>query len=676
MKEHIMIEESGMYWENFINGNDDDEDYEGGRGRKNGREKREPVVVPDWIHIVLYTIFFTGTFWMLAEGMNSRYQVMEKVFLCFGLASFTAVMWVMQKVKLFNWQSFLLTIAFGIYAYFYIKMDGQGSDNLLNVVSILCYRYLMLMLLADIAITKRIRSNQKFIPWAFAFFCVMSVISFVDNRSILGSLVNLFVVVACFLPIGAKEWNKVMEGMFFGGLIAFIIYTIFSYVGDPLIIDRGDYYFSRPDIATFLGFALVLAIFGLFFFKEKYGRFSFVYNLSIAWIIGILVLAYFKEAFGFLPGIVLAGMLLIIFAVRKYEAKNVLIRVAIAIGACIVVVAGMFVYEKFMTPNPPASLEDFVKVTVGNRLELWKPLKGMMDWYSHTISPDGDGIYFIKMRVQYFNYLYEYSIITGALNILFILVMGVMSVIQYVKTGRNRFLLAMLAIFMMLGVWFNASAGMNTPLGLAALLSAYPLIVELKGGKKKVKKAKGEAGKGDEESAEESGSSEEEKPVKKKKAETSKESKEETAKDNKAESVKEIKAEPVRESKEESATESDAESKKVKIADIISENKPVEAEEKSAKEEKAVIEEKPAKAEKTHKEEKHVKAEPENPNVIPKEHITAEESAKIDAQINTGVIDLGNTGPMTGGPLDRSKLEDVAIMDFEIIQPGEAKEEK
>ena len=59
-----------------------------------------------------------------------------------------------------------------------------------------------------------------------------------------------------------------------------------------------------------------------------------------------------------------------------------------------------------------------------------------------------------------------------------------------------------------------------------------------------------------------------------------------------------------------------------------------------------------------------------------KEHITKEEAARIDAQINTGVIDLGNTGPMLGRPMDRSSLEDEVIMDFEVIHPGEGKAEE
>lgn len=640
-----MIEESGMYWENFINGNDEDDEYEGGRGHKSGKEKREPVNVPDWLHIVLYSIFFAGAFLLFAESVNARFQIMEKVYVCFGLAFFALILWVMQKVKLFNWQSLLLTIAFGVYAYFYIKIDGQGGENRLLVFSELSYRYLIMILLADIAITRRIRTNQKFIPWAFALLCVTSVLTFVNNGSALAPLVNVFVIAACFLPVGAKEWNKVTEGMFFGGLIAFIIFTIFSYVGDPLIIERGDYYYSRPDVASFLGLALVLAVFGLIFFKEKHGRFSFPYNLSIAWIIGIAVLAYAKNAFGFLPGIVLAGMLLIIFGVKKYDAKSVLIRVAIAIGACVLVAAGTFVYIRFLTPNPPSSFGGVVKNATGNRIELWDSVKIMMNWYTHPISPDGDGIYFLNMRMQYLSYLYEYGIIIGVLNILLMLVMGVTSIIQYVKTGRSRFLLAMIAIFMLLGVWFNANTGMTAPLGFAALLSIYPLVVDVKGGKKRVKKSKAEAGEESSGDETEEEAKAETKKHKKKKAEEPAEP---------AESVEEgVEGESVQDAGEEK------ESKVMIEPETFEEKAPEEVTDIPAEE--AV--------------ETTAEATVENAT-NDKEHITKEEAARIDAQINTGVIDLGNTGPMLGRPMDRSSLEDEVIMDFEVIHPGEGKAEE
>ncbi len=498
------------------------------------------------IHLVLYVLCFSGITLCMAEYGNSRTTELEVFYSRFAMIFFIAILWTLQRVRLFNWQSLLLSLAFAPYAVFYSMMEGKTDVYVMLIVVELITRWMILMLLADIAIAKRIRLNQKFTSWAFAILSITAVFSLMNGNGGFAPIALLYFIILCFIPVSLKEWEKFTDCLIYTGIFLFVLMTVFSFTGNPMALLPRDYYMLVDDLGQFYGFCIGLAAFGMVRFAKKYGRISFSYFLCAAWLIASVVMVLYKGTTGIFLGILLMCLVLFLFGPKMGKFPLSLIRPAIALLVLIGMVVGIGVFANMVIQDSfdtvafaegvskspltlfanfaeditgkvemvhrgsggygdiikPKTIGAFLNVFMDSRIGIFFETIGALNWDGHVLVGVYADSFVMATKNQYIQYLYEFGYFGGALNILLYVSLWVASVVQYIRHHKERFLLPMLLGAMMLGTWVNVSSGIFYPLVFFFLLSAYPVLVDLRPLKHK-KKAKKAAEKAEEPKAEE-----------------------------------------------------------------------------------------------------------------------------------------------------------------------------
>ena len=501
---------------------------------QNQKKERERIL--GVVHTVLYILFFSGITLCMAEYGSARTTDMEFFYSRLAMIFFLGVVWSLQRVKLFNWQSLVLSLAFAPYAVFYPLVDGKTSTNVMIIVVELITRWMLLMLLADIAINKKIRQNQRFHSLPFAILCVTAVFSMMNGKGGFAPVIFCYFLIMCFITVSAKEWEKLTDCMIFSGMLTFAVVTVFSFTGNPMMIIPRDFYMFTDDIGQFYALCLALATYAMLRFAKKYGHLSFPYFLSIFWIIATVVMILNKGTTGIIPGVLLMFFVIFLFGPKMGRFPFSLVRPFIVLCIVAAIVVGNIVFfntivaDNFDTSafaagvmkSPlqyfanvaeeligkvdmvhrggggygkiiqPKTFAAYLNVFLDSRIGIFFETIGALNWDGHILVGVNADSFVMATKNQYIQYLYEFGYFGGALNILFYVSLWITSVVLFVKQRKERFLLPLLLGGMTLGVWINVSSGIFYPLVFFYVLSLYPVLVDLNPGKplKKAKKSK------------------------------------------------------------------------------------------------------------------------------------------------------------------------------------------
>ena len=502
--------------------------------QENLRQEYEPggKSAPDGLHVALYAVFFSGLIFCLIEYGRMPFETMGLFFIHLALAFFGAVLWVMQKVKLFNWQSLLTTIAYGIYAYFYHAVEGTEPITTMAITAQLISGWIFIMLLTDLAVTGRIRINKKFFSWTFALLAITTVCTLIDRNGNLAPIAYFYFIALCFIPITGREWKKLLSGLFIAGFLTFAAVSTFSYIGDPFFRNAEEIFLTRANLSQFYAMILALAVYGIFHAKDKSGRFSPLYVFFAGWTLLTVIMILIKGCTSAFAGIFLAVFAVVLFAYRTKPLSKFFIRMGITLAVVVLLCGGIYFWAKkasapgfdadkfdatvhkaplsylgstsddisnavygvqfgsgyvdgLIKPNTPGALFNLL---TDSRVDLIPMVAPMIGWGGHVISASGDNSFILSLRNQYMQYLYEFGFFAGGLNILLFVAMWIAAIIKYVKTSRIRYLFPIIVLAMTLGTWMNVSSGVLYPLGFIAMFSMLPVLVDLKTPKKKVMK--------------------------------------------------------------------------------------------------------------------------------------------------------------------------------------------
>ena len=654
------------------------------------KQKEEKERVMSVIRSILCVLGFCGITMCMAEYGNVRATEMEVFYSRLSMFFFVAVLWAFQRVRLFNWQSLLLSLAFVPYAVFYPMVEGKTPTNVMVIVTELVTRWMVLMLITDIALAKKLRSNHRFVPWSFALLCITAIFTLINGNGGFAPVVYLYFILMCFIPLAGKDWEKILDCLFYTMAATFVLVTVFTFTGNPMMIIPRDFYMLIDDLGQFYGLCMGIATFGLIRFGKKYGRISFSYFLAAAWLIGCVIMCFYKGCDAVLPGVLITALVIFLFGPKMGKFPVSLIRPVIALLVVGGMVAGIIAFaNQVNSPNfdteafaegvmnsplklfantaedligkvetvhrggggygeliKPGTLGAFFNVFMDSRIGIFFETIGALNWDGHILVGVNADSFVMATKNQYIQYLYEFGYFGGGLNIIFYVSIWIASIVQYARHKKERFLLPMLLLSMMIGVWFNASSGIFYPITFFSLFAAYPLLVDFKGGKSK-KKVKTE--KKDEEKSAEGKKEKPEEGKKEKPAEGKKEKSAEGKKEKPAEGKKEKSAEGKKEKPAEGKKEKSAEGKKEKSAEGKKEKSAEGKKEKSAEGKK----EKPA-------EENKEKSSSKVPEFVKLETI---ELLPVEPE----KVKKKEYREIEGRPVDRKLLEDEEIISIDVV---------
>ncbi|MCR4814943.1 MAG: hypothetical protein K5879_08985 [Lachnospiraceae bacterium] len=499
---------------------------------KNQKKERERIL--GIVHFVLYMIFFSGITLCMAEYGNSRTTDFEFFYSRFAMIFFLGVLWTLERVRLINLTSLFVSLAYVPYAVFYPMMAGKTSANMMIIVVELITRWMVLMLLTDIAVTKKVRPDRRFNSPAFALLCITSVFTLMNGNGGFAPIAFLYFLIMCFIPVSAKEWEKLTDCILYSGMFTFVVVTVFSFTGNPMVIIPRDYYMFTDDIGQFYALCLALASFALIRFSKKYGRLSFPYFISIVWLIATVVMALNKGTTGIIPGVLLMFFVIFLFGPKMGRLPFSLVRPAIVLLIIAAIIAGNIVFANMIAAEDfdtvafaenvmksplslfanvaedltgkvemfhrgaggygdfiqPKTFAAYLNVFMDSRIGIFFETIGALNWDGHVLVGVNADSFVMATKNEYIQLLYEFGYFGGGLNILFYVGLWIVSIVKFVKERKERMLLPLLLGGMTLGVWMNVSSGIFYPLVFFFALSLYPILVDLNPEKKQKKTKK------------------------------------------------------------------------------------------------------------------------------------------------------------------------------------------
>ena len=429
-----------------------------------------------WVHMVLYTLGFAGITICLNEYANGPLAEKAPVAYSIAIIIFLVLLWVMQGVKLINWQSLVVSCLFAAYAFFFIKsvsVETWGAFNHQMVILMVIEQWLLMMLLCDLLVSKKIRDNKGLVAWNFALLCVAGVFLLLNRNGRIMPATFLLFVLMSFLTVKKKEWELVTDSILLAGIIGFAVTTVFIFVGSPFSKDGGLFFENNGGTGQFYGFNAALALVAMIRWGKKYERISAPYFTACIWLLASLILSFVKGGHSGIIGMVLCGTVFAIVYPKGKDKKKLLVRAGVIVGflllllVILLIVSHNMFFRIFFAPY-------------ANDLEMRQLVFHQMlenaAWGGASIDNLPNDWEFLRFLHNHYVYLvYEYGYLAGGIGILFVLATWGSSVMNYIRRRSDEYLLPVILGAMTIGIWANNLSGLYYPMTFFCILSMYPV---------------------------------------------------------------------------------------------------------------------------------------------------------------------------------------------------------
>ena len=492
----------------------------------------------DLIRIGLYTLFFVAVTMHLNEYDNAKYQVLKDRQFLYGMAFFLLIIWTVQKVRLLNWQSALVTLLMGGVTFLRAKGLVSSPDIFTNTIIDNVIKWMALMPLVDMCVKKKSRKWDTVCIGRFILLCLVTTLFVIFGFGRSATLAYILFVILCVIPFENKEWDKLIKGFINGCFVTFIVVAIISLSVNPVwgvseaeFMERNreqygrwfGYFLNIGNFGQFLGlnFAVVLA--SMHYYKTKIGRLSLRYFISVLWLAAVIYFAVLNGTSNFVVGAVVTLLVLFVFARSRATKKWMITKGVIILAIFVIVLVGLILLSNYVySPNfsedklnavcdnipvirgvsavrylnrklamaneladiaesafPPRSFARFLDYLSSNRLGIsYEFLK--LSTFRGTAG--GGLLYYIgdywaeNAHNQYVQVLYEYGFLAGGLQIILALTLWISSICRYVKTRRNRYFLSMTLMSLMLGMWMGEASSVCYPLTFFGIMFALVVL--------------------------------------------------------------------------------------------------------------------------------------------------------------------------------------------------------
>ena len=480
------------------------------------KDKPSKSRILELVRVGLYTFCFIGIIVHFNEHENVIYETSKAAQRDIAMLFFIGIMFVMQRIRLINWQSLLVTIVFAPFAVLGVTRFSQSPDLIPPAIMEQIALWLELLLITDMAITKRVR-KLKDMNWAmFLLLGSVIVLLFILRSSGNPAPVTLLAfLLFCLIPADRDELNHVLCGLLNAGFLCFIQAMIVSEVVNPIDFTGGNgnrwygYFLTLGTFGQYLGIQTVFAIGSIYLAKKRRGRLNPFYFISFLWLLTVLAAAFFCGVTNYLVGAFFLCATLFVFGFGKkkegYFIRGLIVLILITVGGIFLLdfiryLVNGYNQEEFLRfiDNSPLKVLSGTAHVLATKLENAHQFKsiyfhGMSISSSFIESPLlmlmnslGSGRIFIWREYlkntsfmgnsgelpvadivalhahnEYIQSLYEFGFAAGAMYIILYLVAYVRSIIGYLKEKSPFFFVSMISLAMMLGMWTGETSSIH-----------------------------------------------------------------------------------------------------------------------------------------------------------------------------------------------------------------------
>ena len=450
----------------------------------------------------------------LLDYIEAYYQVWKNETAAKAIIAFTLIIFLIRKVKLFNWQSLLATAVMTLVV---IERHHSliDSPDLFNAVKFqIIAEWLTLLIIIDMIIYKNINnlfSKTNYLLIVYAFLSLGALYRRHDQMGPIVLVFPMFLFALIKMDKEKSEWfmHRFIDGWF----LSFIYVCIRSFKETPYTGEQYYGYFQMPGpFSIFVICCLTVSIVSFFYSKSKKGLKSIFTVISLLWIISCLLMIWIIGTRTSFVGVAFCIITMFLFCRQNITKKKMLLRsifliiifsllfvFTISLPSICAKIPIEWVEENQSGPFAPLAnniykiqwatitSEGFtLKQKIFRYIDIFSSIRlTILLNYIPYFNFDGNGplgimiedYYAYSAHNTYAQYLIEYGYITFVELIVIITMSVVISIKKYIKRGQNSVdLLPMLWFSSMLGVWFGESETFFYPITFFGFMFIARLI--------------------------------------------------------------------------------------------------------------------------------------------------------------------------------------------------------
>ncbi len=473
---------------------------------------------------VSYALLLAGVILCLSNSTQEIYQTLKDIQSAKALLLFSVFLFILQRVRLFNWQSAVVTLIYVPIAKWYMDTHQYGVHLETRAQYVAIMIWILCMIIVDMLVYKKYNTLAALRTKSIVVYLAMAVslIAFRNNRHYplaLAMPVFLFYLI----PITKREWQKVINAFCNAWFIAFFVILYRSITENPY--QGGRWYGCYVNIGAlgmFLGGVFVVALYRILRSKERWGIKSLPFILHCVLMIPVLVVMFMVNTRTLWVGVAFLAVIVFIMGFRKKSPKQLLkstIRVAIVAVVLLAVFAlSMLAVQKVDLEKLSAKAENnyilapveyfveksqlvlsdkvtfnldpdeysskFVQVLdsfTSGRIAIAKRYAEKFNFTGNVPEAIQVGSYLaVNAHNQYVQTMYEHGILAGILFVGWLIYSLVFGIVNYLKTYRTSNLFAVLWLAMIMGLMTGEMAHFYFPSTFMTLVLLYPQMTKFK----------------------------------------------------------------------------------------------------------------------------------------------------------------------------------------------------
>lgn len=476
----------------------------------------------DVLEIAILSACFMEAVISLCNGQSELYQTLKDAHSARAMMYIAVAIFIVQKVKLFNWQSVVALLLYYPIALRFRNIYIESPDLDAINLSVLKTYAIIILIVVDMIVYKKHNDSKAYRFGALILFLSMYVLIY---KSLEDLYLIVPIVVLYFVAIERNKINKVIMSICLGWMGAAIFSIWESFVISPPTGSRWyGKFLNLGDFGQFLAGAIVANAYLCFYCYKRWKVRSFQFILSLFPIPFILIATYLSATRTLFAGIIMIAIALFVFGGKTNSKKKMAIKLSILLGSFLLVGGILFAWVEFVLSwdvSTYNNVNDYIYNLLEDKQRVFNWVNRTYGFYKLTL--EDPALFDAPMFIQVINYftswriemwykflqassfkgnggvgidigghlgfgnnahngfiqaIYQFGYIPGGLFDLCPVIGMIVSGLNYIKNRMNSSLFSMMWFALVVGIMFGESELLYFPLWVTMLICSYFLIIK------------------------------------------------------------------------------------------------------------------------------------------------------------------------------------------------------
>lgn len=474
---------------------------------------------------ILETLCLTGVLMFLQNMGDEMYQTLRNIWVAGAVCLFAIYMFIIQRVRLFNWQSLVASLVYLPIGYLYGTRYYFAWDMFRCDVLVALSVWVLILIVVDMAVYKKVNQVQNFHKTMLIIYALMVFLMTFCRNGRTDPIIFPVFFVFYFIPLDKDRWKRIMYQFCTAWILCFGYRLAYSLIKNPQVAKIGRWYgcfLNIGDFGVFMAAVVVVLLYVMLFSKNSYGRKSIPY-VAAATLMAPAIWTVFRVCtITMFIGIGCALVMGFIILKRDVTARGVVIRsVAVLISIPILVMCGLLflrlltiadkkywvdvlkngntlmkpiadlirrahsVFDRARTfadcgVFEEGTLINYLDLVTSGRLSI---IKSYAEYFSvggtDNVELQVGTFYAYSTHTTYTQFILEYGYIGGGMFLIWFVYSTIQSVKQYLKSRDVEEVFLCIWLAMAAGLFLGEVILLVSPVIFFTMFLIYPLMVKI-----------------------------------------------------------------------------------------------------------------------------------------------------------------------------------------------------